>query len=153
MRRVAALLSMSVVVFAAANVPFAKLEADFRTQRETSLTKPDGWLAVAGLFWLHDGALALGSDPQSDIVLPAGAPRHAGTLLMKTGVVRTGTLWIKSPLITFEPATGVNAQVDGKPAPKSAILKPDTDAHPDVLQFGAVQLNIIKRMDRIGVRM
>src|ERR1700723_1209186 len=108
MRRVAALLAISVAVFAAANVPFAKLEADFRTQREVSLTKPDGWLAVAGLFWLHDGAMTLGSDPQSDVVLPAGAPRRAGVLRMQSGVV------------TLEPALinmgGAGVQVNGKPA-------------------------------------
>jgi uncharacterized protein len=131
---------MSLVAFAAASVPFAKLEADFRTQREQSLTKPDGWLAVAGLFWLHDGAMTLGSDPQSDVVLPASAPRRAGVLRMQSGVV------------TFEPAAGVGILIDGKPAMKMA-LKPDTDPHTDVLQAGKIMLTIIKRVDRTGVRM
>ena len=124
MRRVAVLSAISVVAFAAANVPFAKLEADFRTQREASLTKPDGWLAVAGLFWLHDGAMTLGSDPQSDVVLPAVAPRRAGVLRMQSGVV---TL---EPTLTNMAGAGV--LINGKPAAKMA-LKPDTDPHPDVV--------------------
>jgi uncharacterized protein (DUF1684 family) len=144
MRQVAGLLVMSAVAFAAASVPFAKLEADFRTQREASLTKPDGWLAVAGLFWLHEGAMTLGSDPQSDVVLPATAPRRAGVLRMQSGVV------------TFEPTlineAGAGVLIDGKPAVKMA-LKPDTDPHTDVVMAGKVMLTIIKRGERTGVRM
>jgi uncharacterized protein (DUF1684 family) len=122
------------------NSGFAKEEADFRAHREESLTKPDGWLSVAGLFWLHDGAMVLGSDPQADIVLPASAPRRAGILRMQSGAV------------TFEPVTGVNAAINGKPAAKMT-LKPDTDEHPDVLQLGSLGLTIIKRVDRTGVRL
>jgi len=140
MRQVAGLLAMGVMAFAAAGVPFAKLEADFRTQREQSLTKPDGWLAVAGLFWLHDGAMTLGSDPQSDVVLSASAPKRAGILHMQGGVV------------TFEPAAGAGVLIDGKPAAKMA-LKPDTDAHTNIVQAGKITLTIIKRGDRTGVRM
>lgn len=134
---------MSAVAFGAASVPFAKLEADFRAHREDSLRKPDGWLSVAGLFWLHDGAMTLGSDPQSDVVLPAGAPRHAGTLRMKAGAV------------TFEPASGISATIDGKASPKTAspALKPDTDDHPDVLQVGSISLTMIKRGEKTGVRL
>jgi uncharacterized protein len=121
-------------------VPFAKLEADFRNERESSLKKPGGWLSVAGLFWLHDGAMTLGSDPQSDVVLPAGAPRKAGVLRMQGGVV------------TLEPAAGAGILVNGKPAVKMA-LKPDTDPHTDVVQAGKIMLTIIKRGDRTGVRM
>src|ERR1700733_10094317 len=135
MRRVAGLLAMSAVAFGAASVPFVKLEADFRTQREASLTKPDGWLAVAGLFWLHDGAMTLGSDPQSDVVLPATAPRRAGVLRMQGGVVK------------LEPAAGAGVLINGKPAVKVA-LKPDTDQHTDVVMAGKIMLTIIKRGDR-----
>jgi uncharacterized protein (DUF1684 family) len=119
---------------------FLKEEADWRTQRETRLTKPDGWLAVAGLFWLHDGAMVFGSDPKSDIVLPSGAPRRAGTLNIQSGVV------------TFVSEKGANVTINGKPATKMT-LKPDTDDHPDVLQAGSITLTLIKRGDRTGVRM
>src|SRR6185437_13858038 len=81
---------------------FAQDEADFRAKRETSLKAADGWLSVAGLFWLHDGTLNVGADPQSDVVLPASAPKHAGTMRMQSGAV------------TFEAARGVSAAVDGK---------------------------------------
>lgn len=124
----------------AGNEAFLKEEADWRAHREARLRAPDGWLAVAGLFWLHDGPMSLGSDPQSDIVLPAVAPKRAGVLRMQAGGV------------TFEPANGANVTIDGQPATRTT-LKPDTDDHPNVLQAGSIMLTIIKRMDRMGVRM
>ncbi len=131
---------VAAVVMAA--VPgFMKEEADWRAAREDRLKQPNGWLSVAGLFWLHDGAMALGSDPQSDVVLPASAPKHAGTLRMQAGNV------------TFEPAAGVGATVSGKPATSKAILQPDTAEHPDVLQIGSIALTVIKRSDRTGIRL
>jgi len=42
----------------------------YRKDRLEELTAPDGWLAVQGLFWLHDGANTAGSDPSSEIRLP-----------------------------------------------------------------------------------
>src|ERR1700676_2080206 len=117
MKRLA--LSLVAIAVAFAGTPmetagFAKMEADWRTHREAKLRAADGWLSVAGLFWLHDGAMAMGSDPQSDVVLPASAPRRAGTLRMQAGAV------------TFESVAGVHATINGKPATKS-VLKPDTD--------------------------
>src|SRR5215831_3220259 len=52
----------------------------WRADREAHLKADDGWLAVAGLFWLHEGENRFGSDPLNDIVLPArSAPAEAGS--------------------------------------------------------------------------
>ena len=119
---------------------FLKEETDWRAQREASLKQPNGWLSVAGLFWLHDGAMIVGSDPQADIVLPASAPKRAGVLTLRVGAA------------TFDPTKGVNIAINGKP-PTKAALRPDTDEHPDVIQIGSIALTIIRRGDRTGVRM
>jgi uncharacterized protein (DUF1684 family) len=58
----------------------------WRTERERKLRAEDGWLAVAGLFWLRDGANRLGSGADNDIVLPAG-PARAGTITLRDGRV------------------------------------------------------------------
>jgi uncharacterized protein len=131
---------LSATVFGAAVTPFAKEEADWRAQREARLRAPDGWLSVAGLFWLREGTTALGSDPQSDIVLPKGAPQHVGKLRMQSGVV------------TFEPSGASGVLIGGKVAGKQT-LKPDTENHPDLLQAGTISLTIIKRGGKTGVRM
>ena len=51
--------------------------AEWRKQREERLKGEGGWLSLAGLFWLHDGANRFGKDQGNDIVLPDGPP-HAG---------------------------------------------------------------------------
>src|SRR6187455_3076847 len=47
----------------------------YRSDRIAELTAPDGWLAVRGLFWLHEGANSAGSDPSSEIRLPGRTPK------------------------------------------------------------------------------
>lgn len=136
----AALILFAVLLASAAATPIAKEEADWRADREARLKAPDGWLAVAGLFWLHDGAMVAGSDPHSDIVLPASAPKRAGVFTLRS----TG--------VTFDPAKDAGITIDGKPAAKMT-LKPDTDNHPDIVQAGNIMLTIIKRGEKTGVRM
>ena len=53
----------------------------WRAERERRLTADDGWLTVAGLFFLREGENTFGSDPLQDIVLPAG-PAAAGTFVL-----------------------------------------------------------------------
>src|SRR5450631_1467805 len=48
---------------------------DWRAQREAALKADDGWLTVAGLFWLKDGYNTVGSDHTNDIVLERGPGR------------------------------------------------------------------------------
>lgn len=139
-----AIVSLAALLVSAAVPPardFLKMENEWRARRQNNLTKPDGWLSVAGLFWLHDGVMSIGSDPQSDVVLPAGAPKRLGTLRMRNGVV------------TLEPVRGAGALLDGKPAGRAVVIRPDIDEHPDAVQVGSLLLTVIKRMDRTGIRM
>ena len=51
----------------------------WRAEREAGLKADDGWLTVAGLFFLHQGDNSFGAGPLNDIVLPEG-PERAGRL-------------------------------------------------------------------------
>ena len=58
----------------------------FRQRRVADLKAEDGWLSVVGLHWLHwlhQGESRQGSDPSSDIMLPAGAPAIVGSLILQ----------------------------------------------------------------------
>src|SRR5438477_13141059 len=57
---------------------------DHRMQR---LQKPGGWLSLAGLSWLKDGANAVGSDSMAMVVWPSSAPKKVGTLTLATTAV------------------------------------------------------------------
>src|SRR4026207_2061112 len=77
----------------------------WRQAYETKLRGPDGWLSVAGLFFLVPGANTVGTDPSNHIVLPRGtAPAHAG-------VVRYA-----DDRVVFEPGPGVHPTLNGAPA-------------------------------------
>src|SRR5437764_9092233 len=58
----------------------------WRKAREARLRGDEGWLTVAGLFWLHEGDNRLGSDPGGEVVLPAhSSPARAGVVRVHGG--------------------------------------------------------------------
>lgn len=58
----------------------------WRSDRAAALKADDGWLSLAGLFWLHEGKNTFGTDPTNDIALPDG-PAHAGDFEFHGGKV------------------------------------------------------------------
>ncbi|HEY3836757.1 MAG TPA: DUF1684 domain-containing protein, partial [Bryobacteraceae bacterium] len=133
----------SVLMFAmlAASTPDyrSSIEA-WRRNYEDTLRAPQGWLSVAGLFWLHDGPNRVGSDPQSDVVLPSSAPHFAATIDFHGGHAH----------VTAAP--GVHLLIDGKPS-TGQTLQPDTSEHPDVVTIGSLTFMVIQRGPRTGVRL
>jgi uncharacterized protein (DUF1684 family) len=112
----------------------------WRRGYEERLRAAQGWLSVAGLFWLHEGENRMGSDPQSDIVLPVPAPRTAGVAWFQQGRVR------------LRPASGVTFLVNGK-AYAGQVLEADTSSHPDTVTLGRLSLMILQRGTRTGIRL
>jgi hypothetical protein len=114
----------------------------WREDREARLKADGGWLSVAGLFWLKEGRSAFGTDPAADVVLPEGsAPAKAGAFELSGGQVT----------VTLLP--GVVGRVGGKPVASPTVMRPDTSGSPDVLEMGALSLNVIERSGRRGVRL
>ena len=64
-------------VLAAVSTYESEIQA-WRQTRVTRLKADDGWLSVAGLFWLHDGTNPFGRDAANEIVLPDGPPKAGG---------------------------------------------------------------------------
>jgi uncharacterized protein len=58
----------------------------WRADRVAALKADDGWLSLAGLFWLREGANLFGTDPSNEIALPDG-PAHAGDFEFYQGKV------------------------------------------------------------------
>jgi uncharacterized protein (DUF1684 family) len=110
-------------------------------ERLATLTKEDGWLTLVGLFWLNEGENKFGSGPDNPIRLPKDrGPLVAGSLWLENGRVR----------MTAHPAVEITA--GGVPV-TSLTLKDDTEVGgPTVLRFGTLLVNVIKRGDRVGVR-
>jgi uncharacterized protein (DUF1684 family) len=138
--RLALVLAAGSLFAATVSTSYLAELAKWRTEREASLKKPDGWLSVSGLFWLHEGANMVGSDPKADVVTPAGTPERAGLLRFAGGKT------------IFEPQTGAGALIGDKPA-RRMELKADVTNHPDVIKIGDVTLTLIVRGPKTGVRM
>src|SRR5271165_192597 len=117
MHRLCGALLLIAVTAVAANYP-GSIES-WRNQREERLKSKDGWLTVAGLFWLKEGENRAGSDPGSEIALPAGrAPGRIGIFDFHDGATR------------FRIASGAHVMVNGKPI-LTAELKADNPGPPD----------------------
>jgi uncharacterized protein (DUF1684 family) len=113
----------------------------WRSDYADSLTRPEGWLSVAGLYWLKEGSNTVGSAEECEVRLPAHAsPPMAGSL------VRTG----KSVKLTVFP--GVDLQVNGQPA-TTVDLKSDAADHVDKMSVGGVTFKVIERGERVGIRL
>ena len=111
----------------------------YRKDRIAELTAPDGWLAVQGLFWLHEGTNSAGSDPASDIKLPPRAPRQMGIFTLKSGTV------------TFAAAPGAGVTSGGTRV-DTFTFDPRKGAESAVTAAG-VTLFAIRRSDKVGLRM
>jgi uncharacterized protein (DUF1684 family) len=111
----------------------------WRRQREADLKADDGWLTVCGLSWLRPGETRIGSDPTSDVLLPAHAPGAVGVLTLDAGRA------------TFRVAPGVVVTRDGKPF-ESGAIRSDADERPDVLAVGDTRLILLRRGERMALR-
>jgi hypothetical protein len=112
----------------------------WQKHREAGLRSPDGWLTLAGLFWLTPGqAQTIGSRSDADLVLPKSAPLQLGKLLLSGGK------------ITFTNLGGAIVSVDNKPVSSPVLLSFDED-NPSIVRAGSVSFFIIQRGDRFAVR-
>lgn len=66
--------------------PYETEILQWRAGRAADLKADDGWLSLAGLFWLHEGSNPFGADASNEVALPDGPP-HAGTFELHEGKV------------------------------------------------------------------
>ena len=57
-------------------------QASWRETREVNLASDGGWLTIAALHFLHEGANSFGSSPLNDFVLPEG-PKRVGVFELR----------------------------------------------------------------------
>lgn len=99
----------------------------WRAERESKLKARDGWLSLAGLFWLRPGDNTVGSDPDSRVKLSAPIPKRAAVLTLE------------GDKITFRSEHNDTVR----------DLKANSD---DFVSLGGVKLFVIHRGVRYGAR-
>ena len=133
-----ALLCAFATSAAAQDVGYKASVEQWRHKYEASLESEDGWLTVAGLFWLHEGENKFGADPLNDIILPEGsAPADIGYFDFHSG----------KTIVHVNP--GVTIYMNAKPV-QEAELRPDSE---DRLVLGNVKLFVHKSGERYSIRL
>ncbi|MFB3918037.1 MAG: DUF1684 domain-containing protein [Terriglobales bacterium] len=101
----------------------------------------ENWIPLAGLFWLKPGANRFGTDSANQVVLPRGtAPANAGVFELS------------GESVTVKLNPGTKATINGKRI-TTAVLQPDTSGKPTILALGRLRMHVIKRQQRIGIRL
>lgn len=137
-------MGAAMVMAGAAGAPaqWAAETDEWHKKRVASLTSETGWLTLAGLHWLVEGAQAAGSAADNAVVLVDRAPAHLGVF------TRTGNT------VAFEPAKGTPVTDDaGKPVVGRTPMVVDSAGKPTTLRSGTFSFFIIQRGDKVGIRL
>jgi uncharacterized protein (DUF1684 family) len=126
---------------ARAQTDYVKAIEKWRSDEERDLKKEDGWLTVAGLFWLKDGINTVGAGPEFDVRL---------TDSFKKG--KFGEIDFKNGAAVLKVESGVEAQSDGKSI-STIDLVSDEKGKPTRIRTGSQTFYVIRREDRFGIRL
>ncbi|MFZ5999340.1 MAG: DUF1684 domain-containing protein [Bacteroidota bacterium] len=113
----------------------------WHAKRINDLKSNNGWLNIAGLFWLQEGINTFGAAATNNVVFPAGTiADDAGYFTVKNGVVH------------MDIKKGVDVKIDSVSVSSVEIFHPDS-SKAKVSSFGSLQWFIIKRDNQVGVRL
>jgi uncharacterized protein (DUF1684 family) len=117
---------------------YAREIESWRREREANLKKDDGWLTVAGLYWLREGENWIGADNANDFVLPEGsAPPVVGVFDLHEG--RT----------SFRAQPGVAVTQHGKPVETAALERGEKEA----IGIGRLSMWVHGSGERLAIRL
>src|SRR6516164_4013244 len=135
-------IALPLLLQQASSTSYQQEIEQWRHRYEAALRADDGWLTLAGLFWLKEGENTIGTDRKNSFVLPKGsAPILAGIFEFHDGTT------------AFQPAVGANLTLNGQPLGSRITLKPDSSGSPDVLRLNDLTMFVIQRGNRFGIRL
>ncbi len=111
----------------------------WRARKYEERVGENGWLSLAGLFWLNPGRNLVGSNPMCEVVLPEHAPTFLGIVEWKGKIAR------------LQVAEGVRAQINGKVAQR-AVLRSDQDAKPSFITWNQICMVLHEYAGKYGMR-
>jgi uncharacterized protein len=133
-----ALLTFSIPVVAQTPDYLQEIK-NWHHQREENLKKENGWLNLAGLFWLNDGRNTIGSNTQNDHLFPSDrCPDFLGEVFLQNGEVE------------FKALNGHEVLHDGAKIEKVKLFPAEK---PVILQYGSLKWFIIKRGEKYAIRL
>jgi uncharacterized protein (DUF1684 family) len=117
----------------AGDVAYVAHLTELRAARDERLRRSDGWLALVGLQWLVPGENRVGEHPANEVILRGqGIPP------------RVGSVWVEDGRVRFVPHPGVDLP--------ATALEDDLEGAPTVLELGTLRFHVIRRGERLGLR-
>ena len=108
-------------------------------RRLEGLRGRDGWLNLAGLFWLNEGTNTFGADPSNNIVFPGeSTPRFIGCFILDSG------------LVIMKANKGMNTRYQGQPVENILM---ETGSNPVTIRLNNLEWFVIQRGDRYAIRL
>jgi uncharacterized protein (DUF1684 family) len=111
----------------------------WRQEVDNNLRRENGWLALAGLFWLRKGINVIGSDPESDIRLPQRGP------------ARLGTFEFDGNNVMLNVEADMPVEVNGV-LTTIALLDADQEDVPSFITFSDMRMVVVRRSKGVGIR-
>ena len=121
------------------NEDYTQAILKWRQEMDANLRRENGWLALAGLYWLRKGTNVIGSDPTADILLPRRSPERLGTFEFDGNNV---TLNVEHD--TYVEVNGTSTQ--------NALLDADQEDVPSFITFEDVRMVVVRRSKGVGIR-
>jgi hypothetical protein len=113
---------------------------DWRKERNENIRKENNWLSLAGLYWLKLGKNYFGSGAKNEIELPKRIPE------------RVGYFEYNGRSVSLRTEPGQKVTVADK-LTDFALLQPDISENPSFIKLEGIQMVVIQRGNRMGVRM
>lgn len=110
-------------------------------RRADILLGSTGWVNVRGLYWLKEGINSFGSGKANDAVFPEGTIGE-----------KVGFFVLNDTIVTMQLLPGNTITSKGKPVTSGKIY-PSDSAKVNTFEFGSLQWFVIKRGDKIGIRL
>lgn len=116
---------------------FVAGQIEWRLERERGLRKPDSWLSLVGLHWLHEGRQRLEGELAGlgELELRVKPKAPPGAL----------EVWLR-------PASRAGVRVNGEAVSSPRALATDENGKPDRVEFGRLKLTVLKRSRGMAVR-
>lgn len=114
----------------------------WQAKRAEGLKKEDGWLSLAGLFWLKEGENKMGTDSSNVIIFPPErTPKYAGSIYLNNSELR------------LKVAKGVEIKVKDSLVSEMKLQSDQSGkAESTVMNLGSLTFYVIKRGEQFGVR-
>lgn len=113
---------------------------EWHKQRVERLSRPDGWLSLAGLFWLKNGENTFGSGQENDITFPKSAAEQMGVFILS------------GRQVTMRVNPGVKIFIDSSLVTET-LIKSDQVEDTTIPAYNNLSWYVIERGERIGIRL